>query len=49
LEQVIEEAESTTPIFFILSSGADPIKDVQKIAKKKGIIHGKTMFDISLG
>lgn len=36
-------------MFFILSSGADPIKEVTKIAKTKGIVPGKTFFEISLG
>lgn len=29
-----EEASNTTPIFFILSPGVDPLKDVEKIGKK---------------
>jgi len=32
-----------------LSSGSDPIKEVIKIAKKRGIVPGKTFFPISLG
>lgn len=29
-----EESSNTTPIFFILSPGVDPLKDVEKIGKK---------------
>lgn len=44
-----EDAESSVPIFFILSPGSDPVKEVEKIAKKMGIIPGKTFFNIALG
>jgi len=30
----VDDGDSTTPIFFILSPGADPVKEVEKIAKK---------------
>jgi dynein heavy chain len=49
LESAINDAESANPIFFILSPGADPVKEVEKIAKKWGIERGKSMFIISLG
>jgi len=50
LDSVInEDAESTVPIFFILSPGSDPVKEVEKIAKKMGIVPGKTFFNIALG
>lgn len=49
LESAINDAESANPVFFILSPGADPVKEVEKIAKKRGIERGKTMFIISLG
>lgn len=29
-----EESSNTTPIFFILSPGVDPLKDVEKIGKR---------------
>lgn len=49
LDSAISDAESANPIFFILSPGADPIKDVEKNAKKRGIERGKSLFVISLG
>jgi dynein heavy chain len=49
LESAINDAESANPVFIILSPGADPVKEVEKIAKKRGIERGKTMFIISLG
>lgn len=44
-----EDSESTIPIFFILSPGSDPVKEVEKIAKKKRIEPGKNFFNIALG
>lgn len=38
-----------TPIFFILSTGADPVKDVEAMAKKKGFEKGKNFWDVALG
>jgi len=50
LDSVInEDSESTIPIFFILSPGSDPVKEVEKIAKKKKIEPGKGFFNIALG
>lgn len=49
LETAINDAESNNPVFFILSPGTDPVKDVEKIAKKRGIEPGKSLFNISLG
>jgi len=40
LQSAVEDAESTNPIFFILSPGADPVKEVEKIAKRKRIERG---------
>lgn len=40
LASAVDDAESTTPIFFILSPGADPVKEVEKIAKRKKIERG---------
>ena len=34
LEKAIEESDPNTPIFFILSPGSDPVKEVEKICKK---------------
>ncbi len=44
LEQSINDSEPTIPIFFILSSGADPVKDVIKCAKARKIEAGKNFF-----
>lgn len=45
-----EESTSTTPIFFILSPGVDPLKDVEKQGKRLGFTMDKRNFhNISLG
>lgn len=49
LHQSINDADSTNPIFFILSPGSDPVKEVEKIAKIEGYERGKSLFDIALG
>jgi len=49
LANSIEEADVNTPVFFILSPGSDPVKDVEEIARTKGIIPGKTFFYLALG
>jgi dynein heavy chain len=49
LESAIDDSEPTTPIFFILSPGADPVQEVQKIAKKRKIEAGKNFFYLALG
>jgi len=36
-------------IFFILSPGADPVKEVEKICKKNKIEPGKGFFTMALG
>ncbi|XP_043925655.1 dynein axonemal heavy chain 17-like [Protopterus annectens] len=45
-----EESSSSTPIFFILSPGVDPLKDVEALGKKLGftIDNGK-FHNVSLG
>lgn len=44
------EMSSSTPIFFILSPGVDPLKDVEKIGKKLGYTFDKRNFhNVSLG
>ena len=37
------------PIFFILSPGADPVKEVEKLARLNKIEPGKSFWNISLG
>ena len=49
LSQSFHDSTPYTPIFFILSSGADPVKDVEILAKKKGLVKGKDFWDIALG
>lgn len=49
LENCIEYADPTTPLFFILSPGADPVKDVMKIASKMKMESNKQFFAIALG
>jgi len=49
----ISDSEPQIPIFFILSPGSDPVKEVEKIIKKDRdryrIEAGKSFFSISLG
>ena len=49
----ISDSEPQIPIFFILSPGSDPVKEVEKIIKKDRdkyrIEAGKSFFNISLG
>lgn len=45
-----EESLPGTPIFFILSPGVDPLKDVENVGKKLGFTDDKRNFhNISLG
>jgi len=45
-----EESGPATPIFFILSPGVDPLKDVEKLGQKLGFNTDKNNFhNISLG
>lgn len=45
-----EESDPATPIFFILSPGVDPLKDVEAIGKKLGFSsNDKNFHNISLG
>lgn len=49
----IDDSDPSIPIFFILSPGADPVKEVEKIIKKHRdkyrIEPGKSFFNIALG
>ncbi|KAL6109087.1 dnah11 [Pungitius sinensis] len=49
-DQLYEDSGPSTPVFFILSPGVDPLKDVEKLGLKLGftIEHG-TLHNISLG
>ena len=45
-----EESSPAIPIFFILSAGVDPLKDVEKLGKKIGFSADlKNFHNISLG
>ena len=45
-----EESGPATPVFFILSPGVDPLKDVEKLGKKLGYTTAKeNLHNISLG
>ncbi|XP_049855418.1 dynein beta chain, ciliary-like [Schistocerca gregaria] len=45
-----EEMSSSTPVFFILSPGVDPLKDVEKVGRKLGFTFDKHNFhNVSLG
>jgi dynein heavy chain len=45
-----EEASPSTPIFFILSPGVNPLKDVEQLGKKLGYTENDNSFhNISLG
>lgn len=45
-----EESSPGTPIFFILSPGVDPLKDVEALGKKLGkTFDNKNFHNVSLG
>ena len=45
-----EESGPATPVFFILSPGVDPLKDVEKLGQKMGFTTDNSNFhNISLG
>jgi dynein heavy chain len=45
-----EETDKATPVFFILSPGVDPLKEVESLGKKLGFTGDKRNFhNISLG
>mmetsp|Transcript_26839 Transcript_26839/g.4853 ORF Transcript_26839/g.4853 Transcript_26839/m.4853 type:complete len:220 (-) Transcript_26839:1752-2411(-) len=49
LESVLEDAVNTTPIFFILSPGTDPVVDVERSAKVRHIEEGKNYWNVAMG
>ncbi|XP_068619246.1 dynein beta chain, ciliary-like [Battus philenor] len=50
LDKSYEESTSTTAMFFILSPGVDPLKDLEKLGRKLGFSTDKKTFHIvSLG
>ncbi|XP_076749810.1 dynein beta chain, ciliary-like [Xylocopa sonorina] len=45
-----EETSSITPVFFILSPGVDPLKDVEKLGMQLGFtFEGRNFHNVSLG
>jgi len=49
LTQSYADSTPTTPIFFILSPGANPVKDVENLARKNGIDPNKYLHQVALG
>ena len=43
------DSSSMTPLFFILSPGANPIKNVQSLAKNLGFDPAKQLHQVALG
>ena len=49
LESSFEESTATTPIFFILSPGADPVKEVEALGRKLGYTPHFNLHNVALG
>lgn len=49
LLSAVDDSTPNTPIFFILSPGADPVKEVEKLGKRKGFEPNKNFWNIALG
>lgn len=49
LQSSLANSTTTTPIFFILSPGANPVKDVEACAKKLNVDLSKAFHNIALG
>jgi len=49
LQSAYGDSTTTTPIFFILSPGANPVKDVESLARKQGMDPNKMLYSIALG
>ena len=49
LDQSIGDSTPTTPIYFILSPGADVVGDLDKLADKYGFEKGVSYFNVSMG
>lgn len=43
------DSTPATPIYFILSPGANPVKDVESLARKNGMDPNKMLHSIALG
>lgn len=49
LSEAFKDSDPATPIYFILSAGANVTADVDKLADKHSMERGVTYHDISLG
>lgn len=49
LSSSLSESTTTTPLFFILSPGANPVKEVEKVAPSMGIDTNKQFHNVALG
>ena len=49
LNQAYGDSNPVTPIYFILSPGANPVKDVEALAKMNGLDAKKMLHPIALG
>lgn len=49
LQSSYKDSTPSTPIFFILSPGANPVKDVENLARKNGIDPNKFLHTVALG
>ncbi|RYY38153.1 hypothetical protein EON62_00615, partial [archaeon] len=49
LEDTLTDSTPTTPIYFILSPGADVVSDVDKLALKHGYLKGISYHNVSMG
>lgn len=49
LENVLEDATNTTPIFFFLSPGTDPVVDVENSGRRRGIEENKNYWNVAMG
>uniref|UniRef100_A0A7S3JKK7 Uncharacterized protein n=1 Tax=Euplotes harpa TaxID=151035 RepID=A0A7S3JKK7_9SPIT len=49
LSSSLAESTTATPIFFILSPGANPVKEVEKVAPSMGIDPNKQFHNVALG
>lgn len=49
LESSFGDSTATTPIFFILSPGADPVKEVESLGRKLGYTANFNLHNVALG
>lgn len=49
LESSFGDSTATTPIFFILSPGADPVKEIEALGRKLGYTANFNLHNVALG